>query len=449
MIPIMDFQDRSLKGPVMKADEFDLGFSMNVRKLVSKYSIKYNPEKLICDDATADAVFVAGVELLADIGLLNTDTNRVIKYTRDEIEAFVGEYYDKPLKAEFGAGDDRTVIQFRAGENARQPTNLAGAPAVTTQEEFIPYVQSFAQEDSIEGLGIAPGLEKLGDMDPKAGTLSEIHVGMWEQRQLQEVLRRVGRPGMHLGLLATVSTPGAVFECIRPGIREPYNTQIGIHIIPEQKITWSQMLFAHFCQDRGIHPWQSAMSMIGALCRNPQETAVAMIANALGQLSYGHGPTMSFFTNHMNGTWGTREANWAVGAAMRASERNLRIATGTAVAGIKWRQPLGLYQSAAQVVLFNACGLSYVWTAGHTGLEARLLGEIMGCTAGMKKDKANELGINIMIKCEELIKKEGPGISVKPFAEAYDLKAIKPLPEFEREMMKVKEDLASMGIPYE
>ncbi len=66
MIPIMEFQERSLKGPVMKSDDFDLGFAMKVRELVSKYDIQYNPEELIIDDATADAIFQAGVELLAE-----------------------------------------------------------------------------------------------------------------------------------------------------------------------------------------------------------------------------------------------------------------------------------------------------------------------------------------------------------------------------------------------
>ena len=41
MIPIMEFQDRSLKGPVMKADDFDLAFAMKVRELVDKYNIEY------------------------------------------------------------------------------------------------------------------------------------------------------------------------------------------------------------------------------------------------------------------------------------------------------------------------------------------------------------------------------------------------------------------------
>ncbi len=50
MIPLMEFQGRSLNGPVMKADDFDLAFAMKVRELVDKYDIKYNPEEPICSD---------------------------------------------------------------------------------------------------------------------------------------------------------------------------------------------------------------------------------------------------------------------------------------------------------------------------------------------------------------------------------------------------------------
>ena len=69
MIPIMDFQERSVKGPVMKADDFDLEFAFKVRALAAEYEIKYDPEQLVVDDRTADAVFHAAVDLLAEIGL--------------------------------------------------------------------------------------------------------------------------------------------------------------------------------------------------------------------------------------------------------------------------------------------------------------------------------------------------------------------------------------------
>ena len=66
MIPLIDFQERALKGPVMKTDEFDMAFAMKVRKAVKEHGIECNPEELLVDDKTADAVFHAGVDLLAD-----------------------------------------------------------------------------------------------------------------------------------------------------------------------------------------------------------------------------------------------------------------------------------------------------------------------------------------------------------------------------------------------
>ncbi len=41
MIPLLDFQERVLNGPVKQADDFDLEFSMKIRELVEKHNIKY------------------------------------------------------------------------------------------------------------------------------------------------------------------------------------------------------------------------------------------------------------------------------------------------------------------------------------------------------------------------------------------------------------------------
>jgi methylamine--corrinoid protein Co-methyltransferase len=449
MIPILDFQARILNGPVKKSDDFDLEFSMKVRELVDKYNIKYNPEELIVDDDTADAVFNAGVELLADIGIYHMDTQRVIKLTKEEILEIAAECKENPAKGVFGQGDDEMTIEYRTGADTRAPVLYSGAPAVATQEEFIPYVLSFAQEKQVAGMGIMPGLAQFGDVTPKAGTLSEVHVALWEQEQLHKVLEMAGRPGMNMGLLATASELGAIFECLKPGRREPWNTQIGVHIMPEMKLDWAALLKAHFCQDRGIIPWQSAMTMIGGLCRDAADAAVAMVANMMGQISYGHGPTCSIFPNHLDGSWGTLATHWCAGAAMRASERNIKVATGSSISGAyhTWRHPVSFLQSAAIATVYSVCGFSYAWIAGHTGLEACLIGEVMEVTAGMDKSKANELVKNIQVKVDERI---GQVSAQKPFFEAYDWdgKTTKPKPDYEAGMMEVKEELAGMGMPY-
>ena len=60
MIPIMEFQERSLKGPVMKSTQFDQAFANKVRELVGVHEIKNNPDQLNVDDRTPDPVFQAG-----------------------------------------------------------------------------------------------------------------------------------------------------------------------------------------------------------------------------------------------------------------------------------------------------------------------------------------------------------------------------------------------------
>jgi len=448
MIPIIEFQKRSLSGPVMKADEFDINFSMKLRELVAKYDIKYNSEETVVDDATADAVFKAGVELLANVGLYHLDTERVVEFAKEEIEQIAREYCENPGKHTFGKGKDEVTIEYRTGSDTRPPILYAGGAGVAEEEWFVPMVQSYAQEESIKAMGICPGLAKLGDIEPKAGTLSEISVGQWEQKAIKEALQNAGRPDMHCGLLCTVSTIGGTMAMIGPGLREPHNTQIGVHIIPEQKIDWARLILAQFCQDRGIMPWQSAMSLIGGLCRNAVDTAVGLVANMLGQLSYAQGPLCSLFTSHLDGRIATRSCFWAHSAAARAAERNCKVAIGgIAVPAVEtYKTENQVIHSAAMGIAATASGLSYCWIAGGSGLDARLIGEVLDVCAGMERQKANELIERIMVHTDATNPKEMPlGM---PFTDLYDVEKVKPLPEYEATALRAKDKLAGFGVPY-
>lgn len=446
MIPIIEFQQRSLTGPVMKADEFDLEFSMKVRELVTKYNIKYNPEEIIVDDATADGVFQAGVELLADIGIYHLDTERVIKFSKEEVEQVAREYRENPGKHTFGKGKDQCTIEYRTSTDDRPTTLYAGAHGVASEEWYTALVQSFAQEESIEAMGICPGLARLGDIKPKAGTLSEMHVGFWEQARIKEALRRVDRSDMHCGLLATVSSAAATFAMIGPGLREAHNTQIGVHIIPEMKISWNQLIMAQFCRERGIVPWQSAMSMTGGLCRDGADAAVGLIANLMGQLSFANGPMASLFSNDIKGKSANLPSQWAMGAAARAAERNIKVATGSSAAGVLCWSPFTLLQAVSMAALFSASGMSYAWTAGWTGVEARYVGEVLKAMAGMPRDKANDLILGIMKKTAEYAP-EVKGNTAK-FPDVYDVDTVQPKQQFIDILERAKDELAKLGVPY-
>ncbi|MBI4330174.1 MAG: monomethylamine:corrinoid methyltransferase [Chloroflexi bacterium] len=85
MIDFKEFIKRSMDGPVMAEQEFDLKLCRCLRRLVVDYGVHFTPAEIICDDATADAIFQAGVELLAEVGVYNIDTSRVIDLTEEEI----------------------------------------------------------------------------------------------------------------------------------------------------------------------------------------------------------------------------------------------------------------------------------------------------------------------------------------------------------------------------
>jgi len=448
MIPLLDFQRRSLRGKVMKAQDFDLAFAAKVRELVDRHGISCDPDQLIVDDETADAVFNAGVDLLAEVGLYQLDTRRVIEYTRDEILALAAERMADPAHVTMGRGGDEATLAYRTADEERPPTLYVGAAGVINEEEFVPLMTSFARERRIKGMGIAGGISKVGDVVPEAGTLSEIHCALWEQERLREVLESVGRPGMSLGLLCTASTASATIACIDGDFRGPHNTHIGIHIMPDQKVNWERFLLAHFCQQRGIVPWQSAMAMIGALCRDGAEAAVALVASVLGHLSYGHGPICSLFPIHIDGTWGTRDCVWAISGAARASERNIGLAIGSIVVGsMGWtRTPIARMQIAAQCLTQTKSGVAYAWLAGfgpHGALDA---GDLMEFACRLSRDEATDLARKIFARIDELIPKSERTAGPLTFKDLYDLETMEPLKEYTEAFEQAQEELAKLGV---
>jgi hypothetical protein len=449
MIPLLEFEKRSLRGKVMKGQDFDLAFAMKVRELVERHRISFDPDRLIVDDETADAVFNAGVDLLAEIGLYQLDTQRVIEYTREEVLALAAERMARPARVTLGRGDDEMTIAYRTCDDPRPPALYVGAAGTISEEEFVPMMTCFARERRIEGMGIAGGITKVGEIVPMSGAPSEVYCGLWEQARLREVLDAVGRPGMSLGLLCTVSTAGATMMCVDGEFRGPHNTHIGVHIIPEQKINWERLLLAQFCEERGIVPWQSAMSMIGVLCRDGAEAAVGLVANILGQLSYGHGPICSAFPNHRDGTWATPACIWAISAAARASERNIGLAIGSGVVGsIEWAiTPIASLQQAAQCLTHTKSGLAYAWLAGPGVHEVCHAADLMELACRLSRDDAMELARKILGRVDELKPNFERRTRTPTFRDFYDLETLEPLEKPRAASEQAREELARLGVP--
>jgi methylamine--corrinoid protein Co-methyltransferase len=447
----MEFQERSLKGSVMKAMEFDLAFSKRVRELVAERGLVFTPNELIANDALADAVFDAGVKLLANVGLYHLDTQRVVRFSESEIRQVAKEYCDNPRIAAFGTGVERFEARYRTYNDKRPPILAAGPAGVSEQEWMEPFTQSFVELSTNKALGIGGSVSSVNGMNPKVGTLSEVECAIWECTKTREVLERCGRPGMHMGLLCTASTVGASLACIRPGFRDETNTQIGIHIIPEQKIDWTRLLLAKFCEDRGITPWISCVSVMGVLSRNGPDVAVTLIANLLGQLCYGHGSLANFFVNRMDGSWGDAECLWALSAACRASERNIRVPIASVLAPLMSQTGTGegTLVSTALGIALTGSGFSYAWIAGSTGLEAKYLGQMMNGQTGFTREQTNDLLLRVLAETPKLEPGAMVGMTDTQFPDMYDVDTVKPKDSYRKEIEQGFEQLSKVGVRFE
>ena len=385
MISILEFQRRSETGPVMEVNDFDMVVASTMKKLVKKYGIMYNPEELVVNDETADKVFQAAVEYVSTVGLYNVSTFRQILFSKEEVEDIARDYRENQRTQVFGQGKEEILIRYRTSLESQPPVAMVGSTGPVEEDWFIPWFQNLAQEPANHGMGCCGGIKSIGGIEPKAGTVSELYLGLWEQEALLEALRRAGREGMHLGVLATVFTFGGVAAVMQNGLRNKHNTQLGIHLMAEQKLDYSRLLTAYFCEQNGMQPWTSATAIIGGLTGGPAGTAVGLLGNLLGQLAFGHGTVGSLFTGHLGGHGGTREACWVYSAAARAAERNIHVPIGgTAGANHFLRgTPVTLYQQMASMITNTASGMAYLWAVGISGLETRIAVDAMQGIGGV------------------------------------------------------------------
>ncbi len=455
MIPISDFQRRSLTGPVMKEQEFDMFFAKTIRSIVKRYPIKFNPEEIIPDDTLVDAIFEAGIDLLVEVGLYNRDTQRVIQFARDEVVQIAKDVWGGPREVSFGKGKDEAAVIYRTHEDPRPPTIWMGsAGMVSTEELYIPYMQSFIQEELCQGCGGPAMLASYQGIENKAGTPGEVFCNLAEIKLTQEAARRAGKPDIYIGQTSATSAGGLMALCF-PGALERYNTTIALHMMPEQKLDWSRLVLALSCEERGLIPWTSAISLIGALCRGPEDSAVTLVANLLGQFGYAHGKIAVNGAATIAGLSSTPETFWAYSAAARASERHLGVPMGghnqsDAGAGTE----MAFFEKAAQSVVNVASGAGWLWYSGcrtgrgnnpTTGLEARLVAETAHAVAGMKSAEANELIKKIYAKYAD---QQGSAPQGKTFGELYDVEKVQPISEYLDVYKRAKEELAKLGVPY-
>jgi len=170
MISLLDVAERVRTGPKMEPLEYDMGLFRKTQELTKRHNLRNlgKEEFWDVDNDYADAVFQAGVDFLVEWGAYDVTTNRVAKFTEDEVQ---GAAREAPTQVTIGTGRDTRIIRRREIEDRSPPAIIVAGHSGWSDEVPVPLpvvVREMVRDprvDAIQGFIYAQtdGLEITGE----------------------------------------------------------------------------------------------------------------------------------------------------------------------------------------------------------------------------------------------------------------------------------------------
>ena len=445
----LEIVERGYTGEQVSKDDWDLEYIvMTARDIVDEFELDFDRDRITTDGAMAKKYFEAGREFLLRTGVYNMSTGRVIKLTAQEIDD-AAKNTKKTLV--MGEGKDAFMLYARKPEDSRKPAVWAGNPGCPTPERlFLPTVRSWAQEEVVDLLTCGSIIDVDG-FDVRSGEPSELLCVRRELSYLHQAAAFSGRPG--IGMLAAESSVSEIGDlaAVAPGLLRPCDSHL-VALMNELITNRDNLLRAANSIDTGVRNASLACVMVGGLAGGPAGAAVAMIASMLAANIICRADYHLCHPIHINYiATSTRECMWLQSIVCQAFAE---CAPAIIVCDIYPKSGALtkelLYEVAANALAITVSGghLEGVGAADGnmphgTGLEVRLMGEVGRAASHITMEQANGMILTLLGKYEHVMATGNPG---KPFDTAYDVRTVKPVPEWEAMYQEVRAELADMGL---
>jgi methylamine--corrinoid protein Co-methyltransferase len=455
MVSFWEVLDRAINtGPRMEPKEFDMLIFKKADELVKEYGFEYDPNNPVpSDDGLADDLFEAGKRLYLETGTYCISSQRVIKFSEEEVRQALRSV---PTSVLIGEGAETRLLERRGIEDRKEPLNIGGVIESNPQEGeiFVKLYQSIAQEKEIDGLYYGPSPTIEGKLW-RPNTSLEVHAGICATSWVREALRRVGRPGLHL-TSACPSAIGDIASCdpergVKPtdALALPVTTELKTEYDTLSKITYS---INYGCLRNPY--W---LPMVGGYSGGPEGAAVVGVAGGFHAiLVYQMGPGYSSCASTTIERPGQSSRNtiWVTNVVWNALTRNTNLIGGI---GCTTRAGPGTEMMFQETAATAIGAVPYGVHLQHgirkavlvkptqgSGLEPKFQGEVAKAAARLKREDANEIVKALLSRYEHKIHSAPQG---NGFEELYDLKTITPRKEYLEIYLRVKRELQDLGLP--
>jgi methylamine--corrinoid protein Co-methyltransferase len=460
---LLEVWARGETGPVCFSSEFDTKrFWPILKHITDKYRIEYDPNRIVpTDDSELDNLWNAGLEFLLECGILNVSTERLILFEESEVKSILENVH---REITFGDGDDTITLKRRGFEDydsGQNPVGVMGRILGPISEDLYEKVAwSYAQEPLIDFVHFQGVIPEINGVAVKPFSPFELASEQKRVAIVKDVCRRAGRPGLSDGA-STPVTAQAEFSAAQLGWGASKGDVRHVYVMPHMRTDYDQMSRKYYYDQSGIKTWGILQSFIGGLPGGPRQSVVNGMADLIAYLV--------LYEPSMLGLWASdalyfsntsRYALFVDNFAGAAFNRHVNF---PALIGGGWQMTAGIaseeyfWETACGAIGSTALGFCVSGGTGHQsggldqagGLGARFAAEVGRAVgkARLTRKQANDLMLKIFPKYEEHIKTRTLHKIGGDFRAAYDLRTVKPKPEYLAIYEKVKAELRDLGLP--
>ena len=454
MPTLIDFLERTVDGPIITEDEFNLQRLIpNVKKLLKEFDIHYLPEDVVpTDDAQADRLFQAASELLLLTGIYCENTNRLIHFQRQEIMEAINSL---PAGSYFGEGRERCQFKFRRPDDGALPWFHTGAGIVSSTEDLaLAVVEGYASLFRANSISI-PAFNCLRDMAVTGGSPLEIHAAVRSVQAGRKALVNAGRPGLPiLNLISSATTSIGTLAAAHPAFGLRPSDGWLIDFLGEMKVNFESLNRLALVQLTGGNIGSTALPILGGYGGGAPGTALLMAAYYLAGMVLFKGAYHLTGPIHFRyGCSTSRDCLWVFSIVGRAMSRNTRypaIALGYTAAGPA--TPMYFQEAAALMLACVSSGYPGIQTAhparaviddGITPLDAQFCIEVAAAATHIHSSQTGDIVRRLLESYEKQITDAPPGLR---FQDCCNLPANRPIESYYKMYSQAKEELAQYGL---
>jgi methylamine--corrinoid protein Co-methyltransferase len=445
---LLNTLDKAENGPLIDEKVWDRDvIGKTAREILTKYDIdlKKDTPLINTDDALADRLFEAGLEMAARSGVYCKDSSRWIQWTKEELRSVLN---DVPREVTLGIGNDQVTVTHRRPDEASHVVIYGGPFGIPIDEaRFIQFHQAYACQPLIEILNLGTLLSSHGH-PIRAGSPWEAIAAKQENELAYEVLKRVGRLGMAVGCVEIATTEVGELAGTTYGGYRPTDVH-KINFISEQKTAYHHLIAAaHFAHVDAFS--ESYFNpMYGGYFGGGSGVALACVSGSIVMRACYQGTLNDIGPTHVHISASTHpEVLRALQLGIQALARNTKLLTSPFLrptTGPGTREIF--YETGALALASAVSGCSYVDSAQsaagtHTGcaspLEVLFNARLVHAVEGMTRSDALPI-VNWMVDQYKDI--QTAKMIGKPFFDLYDLSTLEPMPTWNQMYIDAVEEV--------